>query len=49
VTKGSFLHHFKGKRELALAAASYRGTLTSGIFAAAPYHKREDPLGRLLG
>jgi TetR/AcrR family transcriptional repressor of nem operon len=23
--------------------------LTGGIFAAAPYHKREDPLERLLG
>ncbi len=49
VTKGSFFHHFKSKDELALAAASYWGTMTGGFFAAAPYHKRKDPLDRLLG
>ena len=49
VTKGSFFHHFKSKDELALAAASYWGTMTGGFFAAAPYHKLKDPLDRLLG
>jgi len=49
VTKGSFFHHFKSKDELALAAASYWGTVTGGFFAAAPYHKLKDPLERLLG
>jgi TetR/AcrR family transcriptional repressor of nem operon len=49
VTKGSFFHHFKSKDELALAAASYWGTMTGGFFAAAPYHKLKDPLHRLLG
>jgi TetR/AcrR family transcriptional repressor of nem operon len=49
VSKGSFFHHFKSKDELALAAASYWGTMTGGFFAAAPYHKLKDPLDRLLG
>ncbi|MGD0908183.1 MAG: TetR/AcrR family transcriptional regulator [Candidatus Acidiferrales bacterium] len=49
VTKGSFFHHFKSKDELALAAASYWETMTGGFFAAAPYHKLQDPLDRLLG
>src|SRR5258708_7821082 len=49
VTKGSFFHHFKSKDELALAAAAHWGTMTEGFFAAAPYHKFEDPLDRLLG
>src|SRR5271166_1994656 len=49
VTKGSFFHHFKSKDELALAAASYWGTMTGGFFAAAAYHKLKDPLERLLG
>jgi TetR/AcrR family transcriptional repressor of nem operon len=48
VTKGSFFHHFKSKDELAVAAASYWGTMTGGFFAAAPYHKLKDPLERLL-
>ena len=49
VTKGSFFHHFKSKDELALAAASYWAAMTDGFFAAAPYHKLQDPLQRLLG
>jgi TetR/AcrR family transcriptional repressor of nem operon len=49
VTKGSFFHHFKSKDELALAAASYWGTMTDGFFTGAPYRKLKDPLQRLLG
>jgi TetR/AcrR family transcriptional repressor of nem operon len=49
VTKGSFFHHFKSKDELAVAAASYWGTMTGSFFAAAPYQKLKDPLDRLLG
>ena len=49
VTKGSFFHHFRSKDELALAAASYWGSMTDGFFAAAPYRKLQDPLDRLLG
>jgi TetR/AcrR family transcriptional repressor of nem operon len=49
VTKGSFFHHFKSKDELALGAAAYWGTMTNGLFAAAPYHNLRDPLDRLLG
>ncbi len=49
VTKGSFFHHFKSKDELAIAAASYWGTMTDGFFAVAPYRKLQDPLQRLFG
>ena len=49
VTKGSCFHHFKSKDELALDAASYWGTMSQALFAAAPYRKLEDPLDRLLG
>jgi TetR/AcrR family transcriptional repressor of nem operon len=49
VTKGSFFHHFRSKDELALAAASYWGTITDDFFAAAPYRGLNDPLQRLLG
>ncbi len=49
VTKGSFFHHFKTKDELAVAAATYFGTMSVGLFATAPYRNLEDPLDRLLG
>ena len=49
VTKGSFFHHFKSKDEMAMAAISYWETMSDGLFAAAPYRKLKDPLGRLLG
>jgi TetR/AcrR family transcriptional regulator, transcriptional repressor for nem operon len=48
LTKGSFFHHFKSKEELAIVAAQHWGTVTGGIFAAAPYHRHGDPLERLL-
>jgi TetR/AcrR family transcriptional repressor of nem operon len=49
VTKGSFFHHFKSTDELALAAVAHWGAMTDGFFAAAAYHKAEDPLARVLG
>src|SRR4051794_32028746 len=49
VTKGAFFHHFKSKEELAVEAARYWSDITSALFAAAPYHKPEDPLERVLG
>jgi TetR/AcrR family transcriptional repressor of nem operon len=48
LTKGSFFHHFKSKEELALAAAAHWGEVTSGLFAAGPYHDLVDPRDRLL-
>ena len=48
LTKGSFFHHFKGKEELAIAAAAHWAEITSRLFAAAPYHTLVDPRERLL-
>lgn len=49
LTKGSFFHHFKGKEDLALAAAEHWDELTGDVFASAPYRAHADPLDRLLG
>jgi TetR/AcrR family transcriptional regulator, transcriptional repressor for nem operon len=49
VTKGAFFHHFDSKEALAVAAAEYWSETTSAFFAAAPYHRRADPLQRVLG
>ena len=49
LTKGSFFHHFKGKEDLALAAAGYFGAMAEATFRAAPYQSAADPLDRLLG
>jgi TetR/AcrR family transcriptional repressor of nem operon len=49
VAKGSFFHHFKCKEALAVAAANYWSETTGAFFAAAPYHRHQDPLDRLLG
>lgn len=49
VAKGSFFHHFKDKEALAIAAAGYWSETTGALFEAAPYHRHEDPLDRVLG
>lgn len=49
VTKGAFFHHFKSKDALAVAAANHWSQLTDAFFAAAPYHRHDDPLQRVLG
>jgi TetR/AcrR family transcriptional regulator, transcriptional repressor for nem operon len=48
LTKGSFFHHFKGKEELALAAAEHWEEVTSDLFRSAPYRQLVDPLDRVL-
>ena len=49
LTKGSFFHHFKGKEDLALAAAEHWDTVTGRRFAGAAYHDAADPVDRLTG
>ena len=49
VTKGAFFHHFASKEDLAVAATQFWTAVTSQIFAAADYHKFEDPLDQLIG
>ena len=49
VTKGAFFHHFKSKEALGIAAADSWSEITGAFFEAAPYHKHEDPLDRVLG
>ena len=49
VTKGSFFHHFKGKEDLAIAAAAHWNEVTGGLFAEAPYRHLPDPRDRVLG
>lgn len=49
VTKGAFFHHFESKDALGVAAANHWSAMTSGFFAAAPYHAHADPLDRVLG
>jgi TetR/AcrR family transcriptional repressor of nem operon len=49
VTKGAFFHHFPSKDSLAVAAANYWQELSDAVFAAAPYHRLNDPLDRILG
>lgn len=48
VTKGAFFHHFASKEALGVAAAEHWGETTGKLFAAAPYHRPEDPLDRFL-
>lgn len=49
VTKGAFFHHFPTKDSLAVTAANHWSELSSALFAAAPYHRFDDPLDRVLG
>jgi TetR/AcrR family transcriptional regulator, transcriptional repressor for nem operon len=49
VTKGAFFHHFPSKDSLAVAAANHWSDLSGALFAAAPYHRFDDPLDRVLG
>lgn len=49
VTKGGFFYHFKGKEDLAVAAAGHFGAMAESLFAQAPYQSIKDPLFRLLG
>ena len=49
VTKGAFFHHFPSKDSLAVAAANHWSELSAALFAAAPYHRFDDPLDRVLG
>ncbi|MCA9773881.1 MAG: helix-turn-helix transcriptional regulator, partial [Myxococcales bacterium] len=39
LTKGSFFHHFRGKEDLAVAAADHFGAMAERIFSAAPYRQ----------
>jgi TetR/AcrR family transcriptional regulator, transcriptional repressor for nem operon len=49
VTKGAFFHHFPSKDSLAVAAANHWSDVSAALFAAAPYHRFDDPLDRILG
>ena len=49
VTKGAFFHHFPSKDSLAVMAVNQWSLTTAAFFAAAPYHKFDDPLDRVLG
>ncbi|MCP8937629.1 TetR/AcrR family transcriptional regulator [Alsobacter sp. SYSU M60028] len=49
VTKGAFFHHFRSKDDLAVAAAQHWSDVTGAFFAAADYHRHDDPLERVLG
>ena len=49
VTKGAFFHHFPSKNSLAVAATNRWSELSIALFAAAPYHRFDDPLDRVLG
>ncbi|HEY1313972.1 MAG TPA: TetR/AcrR family transcriptional regulator [Steroidobacteraceae bacterium] len=49
VTKGAFFHHFPSKDSLAVAAANLWSESSAALFAAAPYHRFDDPLDRILG
>jgi TetR/AcrR family transcriptional repressor of nem operon len=48
VTKGAFFHHFASKDALGVAAAQHWAETTGALFTDAPYHRRKDPLDRVL-
>lgn len=49
VTKGAFFHHFESKEALGIAAAHRWTEVTAPLFDSAAYHRRRDPLARVLG
>lgn len=49
LTKGGFFHHFKGKEDVAVAAAGRWTEISDAAFAQAPYQLLTDPVQRLLG
>ena len=49
VSKGTFFHNFSSKEELAVAAANRWSEMTGEFFRTAPYHKKKDPLERVIG
>ena len=46
---GAFVHHFKSKDALRVAAAHHWSEITGAFFETAPYHTHSDPLERVLG
>ena len=48
VTKGAFFHHFPSKEAIGIAAAEFWAETTAAFFAAAPYHRPDDPLDRIF-
>jgi TetR/AcrR family transcriptional repressor of nem operon len=49
VTKGAFFHHFPSKQSLTVAAVNDWAQKCDALYAAAPYHRFDDPLDRYLG
>jgi TetR/AcrR family transcriptional regulator, transcriptional repressor for nem operon len=49
VTKGAFFHHYPSKQSLTVAAVNDWAEKCAAFYAAAAYHKFDDPLDRLLG
>jgi TetR/AcrR family transcriptional repressor of nem operon len=49
VSKGTFFHHFPSKQSLTVAAVNDWAQKCDAMYAAAPYHRFDDPLDRLLG
>jgi TetR/AcrR family transcriptional repressor of nem operon len=49
LTKGAFFHHFPSKNSLAVVAVNRWSEMNNALFAAAPYHRFDDPVDRILG
>jgi TetR/AcrR family transcriptional regulator, transcriptional repressor for nem operon len=49
VSKGAFFHHFQSKDALAVAALGRWSEVSGALFQAAPFHRHDDPLDRILG
>jgi TetR/AcrR family transcriptional repressor of nem operon len=49
LTKGSFFHYFPSKEDLGIAVAQSFYELKRQAFEAAPFHRLDDPLDRVLG